>query len=79
MTHDETDFCNLVHNHALGYSALEFKLDNSGHFYNLRLKRLGAPEHETKSFTVFADPVREALATGQLPEGLLRSFAEELK
>jgi hypothetical protein len=41
------------------------------------LKRLG--EIEEIPFPVFADQVRDSVLTGQLPEGLMRGFADYFK
>lgn len=79
MTEMEIKFRNLVEQHTLkefGYHVLNLR-PFGNHVYNVILKRLG--EIEEISFPVFAEQMRDSVLTGQLPEGLLRSFADDFK
>lgn len=72
--------CDLVTKHVVpkfGNLVPRLHPESDGN-YSLVLKRAGAPESEAKTFTVFVDQLRNSLETGQLPEGLLRSFTDDL-
>ena len=78
MTREEVIFWNLVHEYVLPrfkYSVVDLRPDSGG-YYSLKVKRLG--ESDEKTFTVFVDQLRSSVETGQLPEGLLCSFADDL-
>jgi hypothetical protein len=81
MTPDEVVFWNHGHEHVLrrfGYSVVGLNLDSSGKCYWLKLNRFGGPESGARIFPVFVDQLKNCVETGQMPEGLLRSFADEL-
>jgi hypothetical protein len=80
MTRDETDFWEIVHEHALrefGRSVVGLSLHSGGSCYSLKLNQLGAPESDARTFSVFVDQLKNCVETGQIPEGLLRSLADE--
>jgi len=79
MTEVEIKFRSLVEQHTLrqfGYHVFDLRPFRNG-VYNVILKRLG--EIEEIPFPVFADQVRDSVLTGQLPEGLMRGFADYFK
>jgi len=79
MTEVEIKFHSLVEQHTLrqfGYHVSDLR-QFANVVYNVTLKRLG--EIEEIPFPVFADQVRDSVLTEQLPEGLLRSFADYFK
>jgi hypothetical protein len=81
MTPEESTFWNYVHEYVLQhfrYSVISLTLDTNGTCYAIRLNRLGAPVAEARTFTVFADQLRDCAQRGQLPDGLMKSFANDL-
>ena len=79
MTKMETDFCSLVEQYTLrkfGYHVSSLK-SHDGATYDLKLKRLG--DLTEILFPVFPEQVRDSVLTGQLPQGLLRSFDDCFK
>jgi hypothetical protein len=79
MTDEKIKFRNLVEQHTLkqyGYHVLDLRPLNVG-VYNVVLKQLG--EIEEIAFPVFTKQVQDSVRSEQLPEGLLRSFADYFK
>ncbi len=79
MRDEKIKFRYLVEQHTLkqfGYHVLNLKPFGL-EVYEVVLKLLG--ETEEILFPVLTEQVRDSVRTGQLPEGLLRSFADYFK
>jgi hypothetical protein len=80
MTNEEIIFINLVETHigGFGLSVVGFDL-HAGELYVLRVKRPEDPESNVERLQIFRDQMMDSVATGQLPDSLLRDFQALLK
>ena len=80
MTNEEIMFINLVEKHIGRFGLSVVGLDpQAGKLYVLRAKRIEDSESNVERFQVFQDQMMSSVATGQLPDSLLRDFQAWLK
>jgi len=79
VTAEEVTFCNLVNAcvGTQGFSCSDLRLGHGGKHYELRLHRLGDPEHQNKQFTVFPEDLQASVRSSHLPEGLRKDLEHE--